>query len=75
VQDLRFRAKVLLGGAKVARAASGHAAVQRDEMAAPDESCHLIPPAEGVVWPNDSTVRSGVPQDKKGFRFLPSRPI
>jgi len=28
-----------------------------------------------VVRPNDSTVRSGVPQDKKGFRFPPSRPI
>ena len=35
------------------------AAEQRDELAASDESCHLIPPA-GRLRPNDSTVeRSG----------------
>jgi hypothetical protein len=31
------------------------AAEQRDELAASDESCHLIPPA-GRLRPNDSTV-------------------
>jgi hypothetical protein len=43
------------------------AAKQRDELATPDASCHLIPPAEGVVRPNDSTIRSGISQNKKGL--------
>ena len=34
---------------------SRRAAEQRDELAASDESCHLIPPA-GRLRPNDSTV-------------------
>ena len=38
-----------------ASAVSGHAAEQDDELAASDESCHLIPPA-GRLRPNDSTV-------------------
>jgi hypothetical protein len=46
-------------------------AEQRDEVATPDASCHLIPPARRVMPPNDSTVRSGVPQNKKGFRLRP----
>jgi hypothetical protein len=35
------------------------AAEQRDELAPPDAKCHLIPPAEGVMRPNDSTVVAG----------------
>jgi hypothetical protein len=43
---------------------SRRAAEQRDELAAPDES-HPTPPAK--MRPNHSTVRSGAPEDKKGF--------
>jgi hypothetical protein len=51
------------------------AAEQGDEIATPDVSCHLTPLAEGVVRPNDSTVRSGAPQGQEGLSASPPRPI
>jgi hypothetical protein len=45
----------------------GRAAKQRDEVTTADASCHLIPSGRGVARPNDSTIRSGISQNKKGF--------
>ena len=44
------------------------AAEQRDELAASDESCHLIPPA-GRLRPNDSTVKGRFPRRPSRLRL------
>jgi hypothetical protein len=54
--------------------AACRAAEKRDEFAPPDPSCHLIPLAEEVMRPNDSTVVAAFPQ-AVAERSLPFRQV
>jgi ATP dependent DNA ligase domain len=64
----------LLLRARRERPRGRRAAKQRDELAAPDASCHLIPPAGRSAAPNDSTVRSGAPQGPEGLSVSAPEP-
>src|SRR5262249_46837636 len=46
-------------------------AEQRDELATPDASCHLIPPAEGWCGPTIAQSVATFPKTRRAFRFRP----